>query len=71
MNVNESSGNNDKKRYVFTRADCMHYLQEKAVAAKSAAYNTKKPNQFRLVRVILPPHYQNLSLQSSKLQIYI
>ncbi|SEP76149.1 23S rRNA (cytosine1962-C5)-methyltransferase [Treponema bryantii] len=60
------NGFTDKNRYVFTRADCMRYLQEKAVAAKSG-----KPKAEELFDMIIldPPTFSNSKSTTDVLDI--
>ena len=62
----QTNGYNDKKRYVFTRADCMRYLQEKAVAAKS-----RKLTSEELYDIIIldPPTFSNSKTATDILDI--
>ena len=50
------NGFSDKKKYAFTRADCMRFLQEKAVAAKSG--NLKEDELYDLI-ILDPPTFSN------------
>ena len=60
------NGFSDKKRYVFTKADCMRFLQEKAVAAKSG-----KLEQKELYDIIIldPPTFSNSKTTADILDI--
>lgn len=53
MNLN---GFSDKKRYAFTKADCMRFLQEKAVAAKGGKLATEE--LYDLI-ILDPPTFSN------------
>ena len=50
------NGFDDRSRYVYTRADCMRFLQEKAVAAKSG--QLKKEELYDLI-ILDPPTFSN------------
>lgn len=50
------NGFSDKKRYEFTRADCMRFLQEKAVAAKNETL--AKEELYDLI-ILDPPTFSN------------
>ncbi len=50
------NGFTDKKRYEFTRADCMRFLQEKAVAAKSGKV---APDELYDLIILDPPTFSN------------
>ena len=50
------NGFSDKNRYVFTRADCIRFLQEKAVAAKSG--QLKAEELYDLI-ILDPPTFSN------------
>ena len=60
------NGFTDKNRYVFTKADCMRFLQEKAVAAKSG-----KLEQKELYDIIIldPPTFSNSKTTADILDI--
>ncbi|BDC93671.1 class I SAM-dependent methyltransferase [Treponema bryantii] len=60
------NGFTDKKRYVFTRADCMRFLQEKAVAAKSGSL--AKEELYDLI-VLDPPTFSNSKATTDVLDI--
>ena len=54
----------DKKKYIFTRADCIHFLQEKAVAQKAVISGTasdeqkKSASTYDLI-ILDPPTFSN------------
>ena len=50
------NGFSDKKRYLYTRSDCMRFLQEKAVAAKSGEL---KPEELYDLIILDPPTFSN------------
>ena len=50
------NGFTDRKRYEFTRADCMRFLQEKAVAAKGAKIS---PDELYDLIILDPPTFSN------------
>ena len=50
------NGFTDKKRFEFTRADCMRFLQEKAVAAKTEKL---APEDFYDLIILDPPTFSN------------
>ena len=50
------NGFTDRKRYEFTRADCMRFLQEKAVAAKSGKV---APDELYDLIILDPPTFSN------------
>ena len=60
------NGFTDKNRYVFTRADCMRYLQEKAVAAKSG--KLKAEELFDMI-ILDPPTFSNSKATTDVLDI--
>ena len=60
------NGFTDKNRYVFTRADCMRYLQEKAVAAKSG--KLKAEELFDMI-ILDPPTFSNSKSTTDVLDI--
>ncbi len=60
------NGFTDKKRYVYTRADCMRFLQEKAVAAKNASL---KPEDFYDLIILDPPTFSNSKSTADVLDI--
>ena len=62
----KQNGFDDKKRYVFTKADCMRFLQEKAVAAKSGEL---KPEQFYDLIILDPPTFSNSKSTTNMLDI--
>ena len=60
------NGFTDKKQYEFTRADCMRFLQEKAVAAKS---NSLKPEELYDLIILDPPTFSNSKATADVLDI--
>ena len=60
------NGFTDKKQYVFTRADCMRFLQEKAVAAKNG--NLAKDELYDLI-ILDPPTFSNSKATQDVLDI--
>ena len=50
------NGFSDKKHYLYTRADCMRFLQEKAVAAKSGKL---EPAELYDIIILDPPTFSN------------
>ena len=62
----KQNGFSDKKRYVFTKADCMRFLQEKAVAAKSG--KLEKEELYDLI-ILDPPTFSNSKSTSDVLDI--
>ena len=56
----------DRSRYVYTRADCMRFLQEKAVASKSG--NLKEEELYDLI-ILDPPTFSNSKSTSDVLDI--
>ena len=60
------NGFTDNNRYVFTRADCMRYLQEKAVAAKSG--KLKAEELFDMI-ILDPPTFSNSKSTTDVLDI--
>ena len=60
------NGFSDKNRYVFTRADCIRFLQEKAVAAKSG--QLKAEELYDLI-ILDPPTFSNSKNTSDILDI--
>ena len=60
------NGFTDKKRYEFTRADCMRFLQEKAVAAKSGTL--AKEELYDLI-ILDPPTFSNSKSTADVLDI--
>ena len=50
------NGFSDKKHYLYTRADCMRFLQEKAVAAKSGQL---EPAELYDIIILDPPTFSN------------
>ncbi len=63
MKLNDFS---DKKKYEFTRADCMRFLQEKAVAAKSGSL--KSEELYDLI-ILDPPTFSNSKATADVLDI--
>lgn len=62
----ELNGFTDKKKYVFTRADCQVFLQEKAVAAKSGKLAAEE--LYDLI-ILDPPTFSNSKATSDVLDI--
>ncbi len=60
------NGFTDKKKYVFTRADCQVFLQEKAVAAKGGKL---APEEFYDLIILDPPTFSNSKATSDVLDI--
>ncbi len=60
------NGFTDKKQYEFTRADCMRFLQEKAVAAKN---NSLKPEELYDLIILDPPTFSNSKATTDVLDI--
>lgn len=60
------NGFTDKKQYEFTRADCMRFLQEKAVSAKN---NTLKPEELYDLIILDPPTFSNSKATADVLDI--
>ena len=56
----------DKNRYIYTRADCMRFLQEKAVAAKSGKLEA---DQLYNIIILDPPTFSNSKNTSDILDI--
>ena len=56
----------DKKKYIFTRADCMRFLQEKAVAAKSGKL---APEELYDIIILDPPTFSNSKTTTDVLDI--
>ena len=56
----------DKNRYIYTRADCMRFLQEKAVAAKSGKL---EPAELYDIIILDPPTFSNSKNTSDILDI--
>ena len=56
----------DKNRYIYTRADCMRFLQEKAVAAKSGKLEAA---QLYDIIILDPPTFSNSKNTSDILDI--
>ena len=70
----QNNGFNDKKKYVFTRADCMRFLQEKAVAQKAvlagtADAETKSKAQTYDLIILDPPTFSNSKNTTNVLDI--
>ena len=63
MNLNDFT---DKKKYVFTRADCMRFLQEKAVAAKGEKL---APEDLYDLIILDPPTFSNSKATADVLDI--
>ena len=62
----KQNGFDDKARYVYTRADCMRFLQEKAVAAKSGKL---APEELYDIIILDPPTFSNSKASSDILDI--
>ena len=62
----KQNGFDDKARYVYTRADCMRFLQEKAVAAKSGKL---APEKLYDIIILDPPTFSNSKASSDILDI--
>ncbi len=60
------NGFTDKKKYEFTRADCMRYLQEKAVAAKGGKL---APEELYDLIILDPPTFSNSKATNDVLDI--
>ena len=60
------NGFTDKNRYVYTKADCMRFLQEKAVAAKSG--NLEESEFYDLI-ILDPPTFSNSKTTTDVLDI--
>ncbi len=60
------NGFSDKNRYIYTKADCMRFLQEKAVASKSG--NLKEEELYDLI-ILDPPTFSNSKSTSDVLDI--
>lgn len=60
------NGFTDKKKYEFTRADCMYFLQEKAVAAKSGKLAAEE--LYDLI-ILDPPTFSNSKATTDVLDI--
>ena len=60
------NGFTDKKKYVFTRADCQVFLQEKAVAAKAGKLATEE--LYDLI-ILDPPTFSNSKATTDVLDI--
>lgn len=60
------NGFTDKNRYAYTRADCMRFLQEKAVAAKSG--KLESDDLYDLI-ILDPPTFSNSKATSDVLDI--
>ncbi|MBO4629404.1 MAG: class I SAM-dependent methyltransferase [Treponema sp.] len=60
------NGFSDKKHYLYTRADCMRFLQEKAVAAKSGKL---EPAELYDIIILDPPTFSNSKNTSDILDI--
>ncbi len=68
------NGFDDKKKYIFTRADCIRFLQEKALAQKAiksgtADEQTKKNAQTYDVIILDPPTFSNSKNSTNVLDI--
>ena len=60
------NGFSDKNRYIYTKADCMRFLQEKAVAAKAG--NLKEDELYDLI-ILDPPTFSNSKSTTDVLDI--
>ncbi len=60
------NGFDDRARYVYTRADCMRFLQEKAVAAKNGSL---KAEEFYDLIILDPPTFSNSKATTDVLDI--
>ena len=60
------NGFTDKKKYEFTRADCIRFLQEKAVAAKGGKLS---PDELYDLIILDPPTFSNSKATSDVLDI--
>lgn len=60
------NGFSDKKKYAFTKADCIRFLQEKAVAAKSGKL---KAEQLYNLIILDPPTFSNSKASDNVLDI--
>ncbi|MBQ8680039.1 MAG: class I SAM-dependent methyltransferase, partial [Treponema sp.] len=60
------NGFTDKNKYVFTRADCMRFLQEKAVAAKGGSL---APEELYDLIILDPPTFSNSKATSDVLDV--
>jgi len=60
------NGFSDKNRYIYTKADCMRFLQEKAVASKAG--NLKEDELYDLI-ILDPPTFSNSKSTSDILDI--
>ena len=60
------NGFDDRKKYVYTRADCMRFLQEKAVAAKSGKL---APEELYDLIILDPPTFSNSKATTDILDI--
>jgi len=70
----ELNGFSDKKKYIFTKADCIYFLQEKAVAQKTLLANPNdkeaksKASTYDLI-ILDPPTFSNSKSTSNVLDI--
>ena len=60
------NGFSDKNKYVYTKADCMRFLQEKAVAAKSGKLATEELYD---IIILDPPTFSNSKTTTDVLDI--
>ncbi len=60
------NGFSDKNKYVYTKADCMRFLQEKAVAAKSGKLT---PEELYDIIILDPPTFSNSKTTTDVLDI--
>ena len=60
------NGFTDKNRYLYTRADCLRFLQEKAVASKSGRLS---PEELYDIIILDPPTFSNSKATADVLDI--
>ena len=60
------NGFSDKNKYIYTKADCMRFLQEKAVAAKSGKL---APEELYDIIILDPPTFSNSKTTTDVLDI--
>ncbi len=60
------NGFDDRKKYIYTRADCMRFLQEKAVSAKSGKL---APEELYDLIILDPPTFSNSKATTDILDI--
>lgn len=68
------NGFDDKKKYIFTRADCIAFLQEKAVAQKAVIAGTATAEQKKVAQtydiiILDPPTFSNSKNTNNVLDI--